>query len=127
MRKTLFIIVVICFACKGENTKSNSESYSKYYFDVELIGTWKSDMTDETTKNNIGNVTMTFTENGNLIYDIMDGEKVERMNLTYYNSDDTIVSDQPSHPQKQKTKYKIKNDKLTLEFEGTVNIFKREK
>lgn len=92
----------------------------------ELVGIWNSDLSDELTKNTIGNVTMTFTEDGQLIYDIDAGDKIQKMNLVYKVSGDTIISDQPSHPQEQRTKFKIENgNKLTMEFEGEKTIFVR--
>lgn len=95
--------------------------------DERLIGVWNSDMNHETTKNNVGNATMTFTKDGNLLYDIYDGDKLQRIIMTYRVSGDTIISDQPSHPNEQRTKYKLENDdKLILEYEGTETMYKRE-
>jgi hypothetical protein len=69
---------------------------------------------------------MTFTEDGQLIYDIDTGSKLQRMNMVYKISGDTIISDQPSHPQEQRTKFIIDNsDKLTLEFDGEKTVFIR--
>jgi hypothetical protein len=75
--------------------------------DNNLIGIWKSDETDETTQKTLGKVTMTFTEDGQLIYDIFEGDKQQRVNMVYKVQGDTIISDQPSHPQEQRTRYKI--------------------
>lgn len=93
-----------------------------------LIGIWNSDETDETTQKTLGKVTMTFTEDGKLIYDIFEGGRQQRMNMVYKVQGDIIISDQPSHPQEQRTSYKIKNgDKLILDFEGEKTIFNRSK
>ena len=95
--------------------------------DTGLIGIWNSDLNDEATKNSIGDVTINFKVDGSLIYDIREGDKLQRMNMTYRINGDTIISDQPSHPQEQRTKYKLENsDKLILEFEGTATVFNRE-
>ena len=95
---------------------------------TELIGVWNSDLNDEATKNGIGDVTITFKVDGSLIYDIHEGDKLQRMNMTYRIIGDTIISDQPSHPNVQRTKYKLENEgKLILEFEGTATVFNREK
>jgi hypothetical protein len=95
--------------------------------DAGIVGTWNSDINDSTTKNNIGNVTMTFTEDGRLIYDIHERNKLQRMNMTYSISGDSIISDQQSHLAEQKTKFKLLGgDKLILEFDGIKTIFKRE-
>jgi formylmethanofuran dehydrogenase subunit E len=94
--------------------------------DNNLLGIWNSDETDETTRKTLGKVTMTFTEDGKLIYDIFEGDKQQRMNMVYKVHDDTIISDQPSHPQEQRTKYEIENsDKLILDFEGNKTVFNR--
>ncbi len=93
--------------------------------DNGLVGIWNSDQNDELTKNSIGKVSMTFTEDGQLIYDIDAGDKIQRMNLVYRVIGDTIISDQPSHPQEQRTKFKILNNKLTLDLDGEKTIFIR--
>ena len=103
-----------------------SKLFGQRTLDKRLEGIWTSDMEDETTKNSIGNVTMTFTKNGKLLYDIRDGERVQRMNMVYWTSGDTLYSDQPSSPRQESTKYKIDNNgSLTLEYEGTITKFKR--
>lgn len=92
----------------------------------KLIGKWNSDQSDEATRISIGNVKMTFTKDGKLIYDINVGDKVERMNLVYKIHNDIIITDQPSHPQEQKSKFTIEeNIKLILEFEGEKTVFLR--
>jgi hypothetical protein len=95
--------------------------------DKNLLGTWNSDENDETTQKTLGKVIMTFTKDGKLVYDIVEGVKQQRMNMVYKVQGDTIISDQPSHPQEQKTKYKIESgDKLILDFEGEKTVFKRQ-
>jgi len=96
--------------------------------DNNLIGTWNSDETDGATQKALGKVTITFTEDGKLIYDIFEGDKQQRMIMVYKVHDDTIISDQPSHPQEQRTKYEIENgDTLILDFEGDKTVFNRSK
>lgn len=91
-----------------------------------LVGSWNSDETDETTQKTLGKVTITFTEDGKLIYDIFEDGKIQRMNLVYKIQGSVIISDQPSRPQEQRTMYKIENgNKLILDFEGEKTIFNR--
>jgi len=91
----------------------------------KLIGIWNG---DETTQKIPGKVTMIFTEEGKFIYDISEGNKLQRMNMVYKVQGDIIISDQPSHPQEQRTSYKIENDdKLILFFEGEKTVFNRSK
>jgi hypothetical protein len=94
--------------------------------DIGIVGTWISDLSDLVTKNNIGNVTMTFTNDGRLIYDVQEGKKLQRMYMTYRINGDIIISDQQSNPNEQKTKFKfVGEDQLVLEFDGIKTVFKR--
>jgi hypothetical protein len=128
MKTAILLATFICISCKEQrrggdsDTKTQSQNMSE-----TLIGIWNSDMNHEATKNSIGNVTITFTKDGSFTYDIYEGDKLQRMNMTYHVVGDVIISDQPSHPNEQKTKYKLEtNDKLILEFEGVATVFKRE-
>ena len=100
--------------------------FRKQTFDKQLIGRWESDLNDIETKNSVGEVTMHFTSDGKLIYEIKADDKIQRINLTYKTMDGLIISDQPSSHRVEKTKYKIDNDNiLTLEFEGKKTKFIR--
>jgi hypothetical protein len=103
-----------------------SKIFGQRTFDKQLEGVWISDSEDETTRNSVGNVTMTFTKDGKLFYEVHEGDKVQRMNMVYWTNGDTLYSDQPSSPRQESTKYKIENNgSLTLEYEGTITKFKR--
>lgn len=94
--------------------------------DKRLEGNWMSDLQDQTTKESIGNVTVTFTGDGKLIYEVMEGEKLQRMNMTYHTKNNIIISNQPSSPRRENTKYTFEDENvLILEFEGEVTKFKR--
>ena len=96
--------------------------------DPRLFGVWNSDEKDDDTRNSIGSVTMTFTHDGALIYDIHENNKIQRINLVYKIDGDMIVSDQPSHPKEQVTIYRLENDNtLILEFENMKTKFIKEK
>jgi hypothetical protein len=122
-----FVIFLFCVSCNRRDGNLNSQSKSNSQtIDNELKGIWKSDLSDELTKSSIGKVTMTFAEEGQLIYDIDAGDKRQIMYLVYRISGDTIISDQPSHPQERRTKFTIENkNKLALEFEGEIAVFYR--
>lgn len=124
-----YVFISLCSACNGQKSSPDSQTETtQNIVKNELIGAWNSDLTDTETKNSIGYVTMTFQEDGQLIYDIHIRNKLQTMNLVYELNEDTIISDQPSHPQEQKTKFRIENgDKLVLEFEGQKTVFLREK
>ena len=91
-----------------------------------LIGTWSSDINDKITLDSVGNCKMTFTKNGELIYDIIENNKIQRINMVYFIKEDVIYSNQPSSPKQEKTKFTFYNEyTLILEFEGQSTKFKR--
>jgi hypothetical protein len=103
-----------------------SKIFGQRNFDKQLEGAWISDSEDKTTKNSIGDVTMTFTKDGKLFYDVHEGDKVQRINMVYRTHGDTLYSDQPSNPRQEGTIYKIENNvNLTLNYEGAITKFKR--
>ena len=96
--------------------------------DNRLFGIWISDLDDEKTKMNIGSVTMTFMPDGKLVYDINESEKIQRINLIYWTQGEFVFTDQPSHPNVEKTKFSLpSNDTLILEYGGVQSIFRRNK
>jgi hypothetical protein len=130
MLKTIIpLIILLCSACNEQkNDHIPIQKSQTGNMEARIIGVWYSDIDDEVTKNNIGHVTMTFTKEGCLIYDIHEEGKLQRMNMVYRVSGDMIISDQPSHPSEQRTKYKLDgDDKLILNFEGVSTIFRRQK
>jgi hypothetical protein len=85
----------------------------------QLIGKWKSDLDDPSTKENYGQVTQTFHEDGRLVYIIHSPGKDEVMRLVYRVDGDELVTDQPSAPAEHRTKFSFDDrGRLILEDEG---------
>ena len=93
--------------------------FSKKRIDSRLIGKWSADSSE------FPNTQMTFTSNGKLIYEITENEKVSIMNMTFETSEDLIISNQPSHPRIEKTRYSISGDLLTLDYEGVISKYRK--
>lgn len=93
--------------------------------DKPLIGTWKSDAIDAATMEAFGNVTMEFREDGQLIYTFINGDKEQRMILTYQVEGSTIITDQPSSPQKERSEFKLTDNRLELTYEGVKSKYIR--
>ena len=91
--------------------------------DSRLFGSWISDQTDETTARHLGDVTTTFTSSGLLTYKIKESDKVQIINMTFRTEEEYIISDQPSSPGKERTRYCVDSEKLILEFEGQETKF----
>lgn len=69
---------------------------------------------------------MTFTSDGKLYYDTIEGEKAQRINLVYWTIDNILYTDQPSHSRQEKTIFDLPTvDSLILEFGGQQSKFKR--
>ncbi|MCF2501371.1 hypothetical protein [Dyadobacter chenhuakuii] len=123
----LVALLLTAFGCSKETHKDQDNDSHSRDINRILIGIWNSDQRDELTQKNVGKVTMRFMSDGQLLYDINAGNKLQRMNLVYKINGDTIISNQPSHPQEEKTKFRIEDDnKLIMEFNGEKAVFLRE-
>lgn len=91
---------------------------------MNLIGRWVSDPED---KNQLyGNVTLDFKVNGELIYTIHEENKDQIMLLTYKTEDGFLITNQPSHPKVEKTRYLFtKEGKLQLIYNDYVSLYIR--
>jgi hypothetical protein len=82
---------------------------------ARLIGTWSIDPTDEAGIKAFGLRTMEFKSNGQLVHSVPEG----KMLLTYRVEGDIIITDQPSHPAEQRTRFAFTPDgRLHLEIGG---------
>ncbi len=79
----------------------------------DLIGTWTSDSTKE-----LGDITLEFKPNGELVYSVKENNKKQIINLIYWLEGDYIYTDQPSSPRIEKTLAKLKDNKLVLDYSG---------
>jgi len=71
-------------------------------------------------------VSMVFHPNGRLDYKIEDNEKIRVISLSYFIEGDKIITDQPSSPRQERTRFDIDSDGvLTLENRGKKSFFKR--
>ena len=93
--------------------------------DVELLGRWAIDPTDQSAVDAFGDVALEFDERGNLIYVIKEAEKDQIILMTYKVVGNELITDQPSHPDPQSTHYSISGDTLNLAFGGQPSRFIR--
>lgn len=88
-----------------------------------IIGTWRIDPNDKKSYEIYGDVTITFYDNGELIYLIFGGDTEQKIIMKYVVEDDFLITDQPSAPKKIKTNYFINGDILELNFDGVKSRF----
>ena len=94
---------------------------------ASLVGRWSRASSEDKVDPN-EEVTMVFTLDGKLVYIINDREGKHIMNLVYEVAGDTLVTDQPSEPRKEHTKFFFESDDiLILEYGGAKTWFRREK
>ena len=90
----------------------------------ELLGRWR--LTHASLDLELEpNTEMVFHDDGRLIYSIPDAVKTSVMRLTYRVEGDVIVSDQPSSPREERTRFALDGDRLTLDYDGSVAEFQR--
>jgi hypothetical protein len=72
-------------------------------------------------------VTMEFAQNGRLKYVIGTGDRLQIIELTYEVIGDEIVTDQPSRPQIERSRYYFEDpDTLVVEFDGLRTWLRRD-
>ncbi|MDX3966641.1 MAG: hypothetical protein QHD01_08585 [Bradyrhizobium sp.] len=93
---------------------------------MNLVGAWLVDETDELALARLGNVLLEFDESGGLRYTIRERNKRQIVNLRYRVEGSTIVTDQPSAPQVERTQFWFaEHGVLTLAFGGIPYRFVR--
>jgi hypothetical protein len=84
----------------------------------QLVGIWASDPDDPATIKAYGDVSLNFSSNGGLTYTIHTEGKAEIILLTYRVEGDLLITDQPSAPKEERTRFEIRPDgKLVLLYE----------
>ena len=91
----------------------------------DLEGRWAVDTSDATTLNELGDVALEFDADGRLTYTIKLPDKLQAILLTYRVEGNTIVTDQPSHPDEQRSEFEVDGDRLVVLFGGQQSRFVR--
>lgn len=78
----------------------------------KLIGSWVSDAMDN---NGAEKIHLEFAEGGYLTYTIIGEHANQHIFLTFRIEDNLLITDQPSHPQEERTQFSLASDgKLVL-------------
>jgi hypothetical protein len=93
----------------------------------QLIGTWASDPGDSSGIEAYGRAKLQFGSDGTLTYTAREDDSDQIMALTFrVERPGVIITDQPSHPQIERTEYKFTTDgKLILELGGEKSTYVR--
>lgn len=107
------------------NCKEPETPEEKY--DPELLGNWKSDLSDQSTKDHFGKASITF-DKGTILYLIVGDKNLQSISYGYKIREDSIISFDPESKATQIIKYKFDGDnKLILETNGIRSVFIRHK
>ena len=82
-----------------------------------LFGRWMGRINGEP-------VGMEFRPDGRMAYVILSGNKTQTIRLTYRVEGDVLITDQPSHPREERTRFRFDADgTLVLSYEGSESRF----
>jgi hypothetical protein len=84
-----------------------------------LFGKWRLDPTDVAARDTFGEVALEFKRDGSLTYVIEEAAKYDVMLLRYRIEGNELITDQPSSPKEERTRYSFTDDgKLILALGG---------
>ena len=93
----------------------------------QLIGIWHSDPRDIHSLESYGRVTLNFTKDRQLVYTIHADGKNEIILLNYRVEGQFLVTDQPSQPSEERTRFSITPDgNLILHYEEHESTYIRD-
>jgi hypothetical protein len=93
----------------------------------DLVGKWMSDPGEVESIRNYGRVSLDFSDKGTLVYAIHASGKKEFIFLTWRVEGDVLVTDQPSAPKQERTKFSIDpGGKLSLLYADRRSVFVRD-
>jgi len=116
------LIVLLLSSCHGDIRTPSSTMNNQSNPGLTLVGRWHQvgPAADESTS-------MVFTNDGKLIYSIHTRDKTQIINMVYEASGDQIITDQPSDPRKEITKFYFEpSGILVLDHQGEKTRFMRE-
>lgn len=88
-----------------------------------LIGRWVADP-ESKSEGEMENSSLEFFEDGSLIYTIHEAESDQKALLVYKVNGDVLVTDQPSSPQREETRFLFNSDgKLVLDYGGSWSVY----
>jgi len=90
-----------------------------------LEGVWQIDPSDTVAIERYGQASLDFRSNGELVYSVDLGDKVQQSLLTYKVVGDKLITNQPSYPREEITRYELSNKKLVLHYRNVRATFLR--
>ena len=93
---------------------------------IELLGRWKLVQADPDLGLDPGAVAH-FKPDGELVYLVPERDRTVAIRLTYRVDGAFLVTDQPSSPREERTRFRLDGDVLSLTYDSGVARFRRER
>ena len=92
--------------------------------DPELVGRWVIDPFDVEAIEVLGQANLEFRSDGSLVYSVVKADRIQTMFLTYRVSGDELITNQPSAPLEERTRFSFTQDGcLALTFRNQESGF----
>lgn len=116
------LTVALLTSCHSDTRTSSSTMNNQPSEAQTLIGRWRQ------VGSGNEEITMEFKNDGKLIYSIDTADKTQIINLVYEVSGDQIITDQPSHPRKESSRFYFEpSGILVIDHQGERTRFTRER
>jgi len=93
---------------------------------AKLAGCWETDPACERTQELYGRVIVDFSPEGLMVWTLFEDGKQKKIYLTYELDGEFLVTDQPSHPKIERTRFRfLDDDHLLLAYGGKESTFRR--
>ncbi|MDF2515013.1 MAG: hypothetical protein K0R59_309 [Sphingobacterium sp.] len=109
------VLVVSCLLAMSCNSKKQE--------DPKLIGKWNGAVKDSETGGSIEKISLEFTKDGKLIQQSGEGEMQLITTSTYETQQDKLITVETATKEKTEGNYSIKNDTLSIIYEGVQNKY----
>lgn len=91
--------------------------------DVHLIGKWNGSLKDIKTEKLIEKIILEFTADGKFFQHLGEGNHKNTIESRFEIQNDKIITTEKDTGEKAESKYTIKNDTLTILYEGVENKY----
>lgn len=109
------LVILSCFLVFSCNSQQQE--------DEQLIGKWDGSLKDLTTGGSIEKIVLEFTKDGNFLQHLGEGKMQNTIESSYEVQNDKLISIDKQTKEKTEAKYAVKNDTLTIAFEGVENKY----
>lgn len=104
------LVILGCFLVFSCNSQKHE--------DEKLVGKWNGSLKDSKTGKSIEKIVLEFTKDGKFLQHLGEGKMQNTVESTYEVQNDIIITIDKETKEKAEGKYIVKNDTLTIAFEG---------